>query len=118
MFLAACALQDIGGFVYGGGRFDFHSLPEREKHWVAQWGGEAGNITVLPSLRLYAAVDFRFRQENAWRSTQSYQVGAKLFQQPTGMARIAYTYRTGIDDRGQFFRHTADFSLLGIYVDF
>jgi hypothetical protein len=34
------------------------------------------------------------------------------------MARIAYTYRAGVDDRGQFFRQTGDFSLLGIYMDF
>jgi len=116
--LSAYALPGTGGFVYGGGRFDFHTLPETEKHWVLQCGCEVGTIAVLPFLSLYAALDFRFKEEAAFRSTQSYQFGAKFFDRPAGVVRVAYTYRTGPDDRGQFYRETADFSLLGLYVDF
>ena len=118
MLLSAYALPGIGGFVYGGGRFDFHTLPETKKHWVVQCGCEAGNIAVLPWLSLYAALDFRFREEIAFRSTQSYQIGAKLFERSAGTVRVTYTYRTGADDRGQYYRETADLSLLSVYVDF
>jgi len=104
--------------VYGGGRFDFHTLPETKKHWVFQVGCEAGNIPVLPWLSLYVALDFRFREETAFRSTQSYQIGAKLFERSTGTVRVTYTYRTGADDRGLFYRETADLSLLGFSIDF
>lgn len=118
MLLFAYALPGIGGFVYGGGRFDFHTLPETEKHRALQCGCEAGNISVLPWLSVYVALDFRFREEAAFRATQSYQVGAKLFERSAGTVRVTYTYRTGTDDRGQFYRQTADLSLLGLYVDF
>ena len=116
--LAAYALPGVGGFVYGGGRFDFHTLPETEKHWVLQCGCEFGTIAVLPFLSLYVAIDFRFKEEAGFRSTQSYQFGAKFFDRPAGVLRVAYTYRTGPDDRGQFYRETANLSLLGLYVDF
>jgi hypothetical protein len=114
---AAYALPCIRGFVYGGGRMDFHSLPETTSHWVLHWGSEFARVSLLPSLTLYAAVDFRFKEENAWRSTQSYQIGMKLFSSPTGALRIAYTYRTGVDDRGQFYRQITDLSMLGVYLD-
>ena len=114
---AAYALPCIGGFVYGGGRMDFHSLPETNSHWVLQWGSEFAAVSLLPSLTLYAAVDFRFKEETAWRSTQSYQIGVRLSGTQTGALRVTYTYRTGEDDRGQFYRQTADLSLIGIYLD-
>ncbi len=116
--LSAYALPVLGGFVYGGGRMDFHTLPETQKHWVAQFGGEVGNITILPNVNLYGAFDCRLKEEAAWRSTQSYQLGVKLFERPAGRARIAYTLRRGIDDRGQFYTSETDLSLFGVFVDF
>jgi hypothetical protein len=32
--------------------------------------------------------------------------------------RVAYTYRTGIADQGQFYRQRIDLSLMGVYLDF
>lgn len=118
LLLGMYMLPAIGGHVYGGGRIDYASLPERDKHWTGQFGLEAGNIQLSDDLHLYAALDVKVRSEVAGRTTQSFQVGAKLFPRPLGVLRIACTYRTGIDDRGQFYRHDARLSLLGIYLDF
>ena len=116
--LGAFALPTIGGHVYGGGRWDFHSLPEESKHWMVQCGFEAGNVLLWPEVRLYAAMDLKLKSEVAWGSTQSYQLGVKFFERNDSALRIAYTYRTGIDDRGQFYREKSDFSLVGVFFDF
>lgn len=116
--VGALALPAIGGHVYGGGFWDFHSLPEESKHWMIQCGIEAGNILLWPDVRLYAAIDLKLKSEVAWRSTQSYQLGVKFFERNESALRIAYTYRTGIDDRGQFYRVESDFSLVGVFFDF
>jgi hypothetical protein len=116
--LGSFALPVIGGHVYGGGFWDFHSLPEESKHWRVQCGLEAGNVLLWPEVRLYAAIDIKLKSEVAWQSTQSYQLGFKFFERNDSALRIAYTYRTGIDDRGQFYREKSDFSLVGVFFDF
>jgi len=116
--LGSFTLPVIGGQVYGGGRWDFHSLPEESKQWMMQCGLEAGNILLWPDVRLYAAIDIKLKSEVAWGSTQSYQLGFKFFEHNNSALRIAYTYRTGIDDRGQFYREKSDFSLVGVFFDF
>jgi hypothetical protein len=116
--LGSFALPVIGGNVYGGGRWDFHSLPEESKQWMVQCGLEAGNILLWPDVRLYAAIDIKLKSEVAWQSTQGYQLGFKFFERNDNALRIAYTYRTGIDDRGQFYREKSSFSLVGVFFDF
>jgi hypothetical protein len=115
--LGAFALPVIGGHVYSGGRWDFHSLPEESKHWVVQCGFEAGNLLLWPDVRIYAAMDIKLKSEVAWGSTQSYQLGFKFFERNGSALRVAYTYRTGFDDRGQFYREKTDFSLVGVFFD-
>ncbi len=116
--LGAFALPVLGGHVYGGGRWDFHSLPEESSHWVVQCGLEAGNVLLRPDVRLYAAMDIKLKSEVAWGSTQSYQFGIKFFERSGSALRVAYTYRTGFDDRGQFYRERTTFSLVGVFFDF
>jgi hypothetical protein len=115
--LGAFTLPVIGGHIYGGGRWDFHSLPEESKHWVLQAGLEAGNVHLWPDVRLYAAMDLKLKSEVAWGSTQSYQLGIKFFERSGSALRVAYTYRTGFDDRGQFYHEKSDFSLVGVFFD-
>ena len=103
--------------VYAGGRYDFHTLPARDKHLVAQVGGEIQPLQLFEGCRLYAAVDFRLKEESAWRAIQSYQAGCELSGPAATAIRVAYTFRTGSDDRGQFFDRTLTASLFGVYID-
>jgi hypothetical protein len=116
-FLCSYRLPEVGGLVYGGMRFDYYSIPETSSHWVAQAGLEAGNLSLTSWLRAYAAVDLRFKSEVAWASTQSYQIGLKIGTGPWQAVRLAFTIRTGIDDRGQFYRDRVTWNLLGAYLD-
>ena len=118
LLLGCWRLPCADAVLYGGGQYDYHSIPVEDKHWVLQWGCEGGYFRVLPESYLYFAVDLKLKSEVAWASTQSYQCGLKLFPRNERNLRLAYTYRTGIDDRGQFFRERTDISQLGLYLDF
>lgn len=115
--LGAYRLPAFNVVVYGGGRYDFHTLPEKDKHLVAQAGGEIQPLQLFAGCRLYAALDLRFKEETAWHSIQSYQIGCAFAAAGNAAVRVAYTYRTGSDDRGQFYTQTLSASLFGVYID-
>lgn len=115
--LAAHELPLPGTFLYAGARWDFHSLPATDSHWMLQCGAETRPLSFGAGICLYAAVDLRFRQEAAWRATQSYQAGLLLDGAGGSALRIAWTLRTGADDRGQFYRSVSTASLLGLFLD-
>ncbi|MCX6149681.1 MAG: DUF1207 domain-containing protein [Ignavibacteriales bacterium] len=117
-FFAAYKLCFINGFVYGGLRFDTYTIPEYNKRWNFQFGGEGGNIEIIDGLRIYGAMDIKLKSEVNYASTQSYQIGVKFLEQNSHAIRIAYTYRTGIEDRGQFYKDKTDLSLFGIFFDY
>jgi len=118
MLLGSWQIPAIDGALYAGGHWDFHSLPEEGSHWMAQWGLEAGNLKLFPEIFCYAALDVQWKSEVAWATLQNYQCGVKLFPRGGRAVRVAYTYRTGVDERGQFYRQQTDVHLIGIYIDF
>lgn len=115
---AAYQFDENGSWVYGGFRFDTYTIPEYHKRWNIQAGIEGGNYEITPGIKLYGAVDIKFKSEVAWATTQSYQVGLKLLEKGARAVRLAYTYRTGIEDRGQFYKNRIKLSLVGVYFDF
>lgn len=114
----AYKVDAIGGFFYGGARLDYYTIPEKGKNWILQWGAEGGNWEIYNGIRLYGTFDIKARSEVAWATTQSYQIGAKFLEHELNAVRIAYTFRTGIADQGQFYTERVDLSLLGMYLDF
>jgi hypothetical protein len=117
-FVGAYMIPAIGGFVYGGCRFDYYTIPEKGQHWVLQAGTEFGNIRFSRSWSVYAAVDVKSRQEISWASTRSFQLGLKTLEDGSRALRFAYTYRSGAEERGQFYSQESTVSLVGVYLDF
>jgi hypothetical protein len=115
---AARDLPIIGGHAYGVIHWVHHNVPMRSRNWALQLGGEAGNVDLNAYVRLYAAIDLKYKQEVAWGSTQSYQVGARLLINGDRTFRVAYTFRRGLDERGQFFDTREDIGILSAFVDF
>jgi hypothetical protein len=115
---AAIELPSINVHAYGGVRLDYFTIPEREAHYVLQAGAEGGNLPLSSWARLYGAIDIKVKSEASWGTTQSYQVGVKFLEEGTNAFRLAYTYRSGIEERGQFYRNHTTLSLLGVYFDF
>ncbi len=118
LLLGAWRILAVDGVLYAGGHWNFHSLPEEGSRWTMQWGVETGNLLIFPEVFLYAALDLRWKSEAAWAATGSYQCGLRLLPREERALRIAYTYRTGPDDRGQFYQQRADVHLVGVYLDF
>ncbi|MBI2429597.1 MAG: hypothetical protein HYV29_12540 [Ignavibacteriales bacterium] len=63
-------------------------------------------------------MDIKFRGELEYGSTQSYQVGVKSQNQNQRAVRFAYTFRTGLEERGQFYNQRNVFHTIGLFFDF
>lgn len=115
---AALTVPAIGGFVYGGTRIDYFTIPDRSAHFNLEGGVEFANLPVSSGMSVYGAIDIKCRQEVAWGTTQSYQAGIRVVATGPRALRFAYTYRTGADERGQFYNQNLTSSLIGVFLDF
>jgi hypothetical protein len=117
-FASSYDLPAVGGNTYLAVHYVFHILPYPDKKWQLQAGLECLNRPLAPWAVLYGALDVKLKEEVGWGSTQSYQVGVKLFQKKNYGLRFSYTLRTGLDERGQFFDQRVTENLLMMAIDF
>jgi hypothetical protein len=110
----------IRGFVYGGTYYTHSFLVDTriDGQWLFQAGGEFLNTIIYGPVQCYAAVDVKFRGELEFGSTQSYQAGFKVVNTALSSIRFAYTFRTGVEERGQFYDQRNDYHMIGMYFDF
>lgn len=110
----------MNGFVYGGLQWTYSFLINRNvgRKILPEFGGEGTVGRLFRTIVLYGAVDFKFRGEMAYGSTQSYQLGLKSQNENLRSIRFAYTYRTGLEERGQFYNQRNVFHTIGIMFDF
>jgi hypothetical protein len=113
----AYSIPSVNVEMYGGARIDYFTIPERNAHTIVQVGLQGGDLPVSTWGHIYGALDIKARSEAAGSTTQSYQVGLKFLEDGPRGFRVAYTYRTGMDDRGQFYRSRTSVSLMGLYFD-
>lgn len=113
-------ISEIRGFIYGGTYYTHSFLinTRRDGQWLLQFGGDGGNFPVVSSVEIYGAFDCKFRSEVQYGSTQSYQIGLRADNAIFHAARLAYTYRTGIEERGQFYQQRSSTHSMGLYFDF
>jgi len=105
--------------AYAGANFGyiFHLDGHDGQRWHFQAGGEIELLRLNPIARAYCAVDFKCYQEAGFEFGNVYQVGVKIPMQFTHMVRIAYQFRHGIDERGQFFPKHRQIHTIGIIVE-
>ena len=110
----------IDGFAYGGFQWTYSFLINRNvgREILPEFGGEGTLITFFDTVELYGAADIKFRGELAYGSTQSYQLGLKSQNKNRRAVRFAYTFRTGLEERGQFYHQRNTFHTIGIFFDF
>jgi hypothetical protein len=87
------------------------------KPWTFQTGGEVPLLKVFESIQLYAAVDTKIRQESGFAATNTLQFGAKMPMRQFQNIRLAYQYRFGLDERGQFFPQHRRLHTIGLYIN-
>ena len=117
------AVQKIAllrGFVYGGTYYNRSFLinVHRDGIFLFQFGADGGNLPIYGPLSLYGAVDIKFRGEVNYGSTQSYQIGVRAKNDQFQALRLALTYRTGMDERGQFYNQRITTQTIGLFFDF
>lgn len=115
---ASYDLPVIGGYVYGGFNYSFGTQPVQHKPWLFQIGAHVGNIALHDEISLYGAFDVKVKEEVGWGSIRSFQVGVRLFPRLNYGLRLAYTLRTGFEERGQFYMTKATNNLISAYIDF
>lgn len=115
---AAYDISAIQGYVYGGFNYSYGTQPIQNRPWLFQWGADFGNIQLVEDVTAYGALDVKVRQENGWGSTRSIQLGFKLFARDNIRLRVAYTLRTGFEERGQFYLTSTTMNLISAFLDF
>jgi hypothetical protein len=106
--------HSIGATVYGVVQWNYHALPYADKHWMIQFGMNSVDVPLSRWLSAYAAGDVKIREDVSWGTTRSIQFGISLAGVSSRVIRIAYTLRSGFDERGQFFDIRTTFNLLSI----
>ena len=107
----------INGKVYAAATYNFHNEPRKNKHTRFQLGFDAGK-TISGNILLYFAFDIKMKAEVNNGTTKAFQIGFKYSQNGNSFIRLAYTFRTGYDERGQLYEETSSRNLLGLYFDF
>lgn len=121
-YLQVFLVQDvplINGFVYGGTYYHYRfRIPQPGTyHWLFEVGGEGLNEEIAKNLFAYVALDIKFREESNFATTQNYQIGIRL-KGTSHSLRIAYAYRTGLEERGQFYLQRVHWNTLGAFLEF
>jgi len=107
----------IGGMVYINAAYNYHNEPLRDRRWILQAGGDFGNYPLSTWAQLYGAIDLKIKEEVNWGSTQSYQVGFILASRDNRGFRVAYTLRTGFEERGQLYDLSVTNHLISLFID-
>ncbi|MCX6137227.1 MAG: DUF1207 domain-containing protein [Ignavibacteriales bacterium] len=114
----------INGSLYAGAYYSYDFIIDTgnpatkyQKPWLIQCGGE-GNYPLLEHITAFAAFDLKLRSELHYGTTQSFQIGIKVMRPDSDRAlRFAYTYRAGLEDRGQFYDQRGIWNVVGVYFD-
>ena len=111
-------VQALDGYVYAGFNYSYGTQPVQYKPWLFQFGADVANVSLDDWISVYAAADVKIKEEVGWGSTRSVQIGFKVFPRNSHRLRLAYTLRTGYEDRGQFYLNRETNNLLSAFIDF
>ena len=103
----------FAGANYG---YIFHLTGKENKKWMFHAGGEKEFGPLFETMVLFAGVDIKLRQEANFASSHAVQFGVKV-PMPHHPMKIAYQFRNGMDERGQFFGEHISRHTIGLYIE-
>lgn len=117
-------VQAVGGYddgivrLYAGANYGYGFVIGTALHkpWLLTAGGEATLVRFSDELSAVAAVDIKFRQESGFGTTQRFRAGMQ-FERGGRILRLVLTWKTGLDDRGQFYQRRQSSLSAGLFVD-
>lgn len=98
--------------------WNYHNEPLRDKKWMGQVGGSIVLAELAPWARLYGALDLKCKEEVHGGTTRSLQLGFELFRNEGRDIRVAYTFRDGLEERGQLYAVSTTSNLVSLFIDF
>ncbi len=110
----------LNGFLYAGAYYNYHfviDVPTKNK-MIYEFGSEVLNTHLTDAIILYLACDIKIHGELNYGTTQNYQIGLKMGEEFGHTLRLAYNYRAGLEERGQFYNKHVSWNILGLYFDF
>ncbi len=87
------------------------------KRWTFQTGGKISLAELYTNIIFYAAADCKVRQEAEFTATNTIQLGIATPMQHGKMLRVSYQFRTGLDERGQFFPQHRIINTVGFAIE-
>ena len=110
----------LRGFAYAGVFYNRSFLINVHRDGLLLWqaGLDAGSFTVAGPVEAYGALDVKVRGEVNNATTQSYQAGLRVKNDTFRAVRLAYTFRTGAEERGQFYDKRFSSQTVGMFFDF
>lgn len=111
--------MDDGTRIYAGADYGYGFVIEHpvSKHWLIQAGLEKTMVRFGEGLQVFGAIDIKFRQEDAFGSTQRFQTGIEFRNGTERLFRLALTHQTGLEERGQFHGERTIITTLGIVIE-
>lgn len=115
----------MGGYTgsgvraYAGANYGYGFVIDRpvSKHWLLQAGGEITFLRLSEDCSGFFAGDVKVRQELAFGTTQNFRAGIQ-FQRSGRSLRVVLSYKTGLEERGQFYPQRRSFGSAGLLIDF
>jgi hypothetical protein len=102
----------FAGANYG---YIFHLPGKENMKWMFHAGGEKVIVSIFETMMLYTGVDIKLREEANYASSQAFQFGVRI-PMPHHPLKIAYQFRNGLDERGQFFGEHISRHTVGLYI--
>ena len=107
----------IKGKIYAAATYNFHNEPRKNKHYHLQLGFDASK-NIADNFLIYFAFDFKLKAEVDNGTTKALQIGLRFPENSNSFIRLAYTFRSGYDERGQLYNTSDNKNILGLYFDF
>ena len=110
----------LNGFLYVGAYYNYHFVIDKptKNKMIYELGCEVLNTNLTNAIILYLALDIKIHGELHYGTTQNYQIGLKVGEEFGHTFRLAYNYRAGLQEQGQFYNQRVIWNTIGLYFDF
>ncbi len=109
-------------FVYSGIVFNYNFKTQAginiSNTPIIQFGFEHTPVRINKIHSVYYAGDFKLHGELNYQGSQHVQLGYRFQKKELKVFRIAWDYSAGLEERGQYYKQSRNFSSIGIYLEF
>jgi hypothetical protein len=123
-FFALYKFNKLRSFAYGGIFYHYNFIisdrptPQIAGTCIWQTGIQSDIYRFNDMIKIYAGGDVKFRGELDFNNSFNIQSGIAIHNKSDRTLRLAYNYRGGYEERGQFYDQKNTFHSISLYLDF